>query len=468
MNKTLLSILTATVCAGIGLQAAPAEKAPVKPLPPVRMNGKAFFPIGVYDLARSTVKQPERLGDVDPVLYDCGVNAAFFGNIGMPGDKRYPGYSHIVKAFEKAQKDPRFSNIALIISFDSRIYSENDPSLTGKARRKYRPLNAAEIEVRKKFLAEAMTFFAKQPNVIGYSVDEPENTFTNYFRIHHKGKDINRIGFALNDWLGWFKPLIDRYHPGALQIPIIAWWGTYKDVAPLYDILIADQYPRGKGKNQPEFSAGLYEVSFDAARAVDAARNAGGGRTVIYMPPSFNNLKGNWTFPTRRELRYLYFAPVTRGAMGIIAWRLNRCKQPYRETVVYPTLKELSRFHDYYLGTWHDELVSSNHDEATVDYLKKFATRDELLNDVKIGKKKVVADFVPDVTYCLRRKADGQWMLLAVNNRRDALDVAFTVKSKMPATVKEELSGKTVKVAGRVIKDKFGPFDVKVYTWSEK
>ena len=91
-----------------------------------------------------------------------------------------------------------------------------------------------------------------------------------------------------------------------------------------------------------------------------------------------------------------------------------------------------------------------------------------LILEVLLFQKKTVKDAVPDVSYCLRRKADGSWMLLAVNNRRDALDVAFTVKSKMPATVKEELSGKTVKVAGRGIKDKFGPFDVKVYTWSEK
>ncbi|MBO5923870.1 MAG: hypothetical protein J6Q81_05090 [Lentisphaeria bacterium] len=467
MNKVFYTVVAALL-AGTALQAAPSKKAPVKPMPPIKMNGKAFFPIGVYDLARTGIPQKERLGDVDPKLYECGVNAAFFGNLGMPEDTRYPGYSHIEKAFEKAKKDPRFSKIALIINFSDGIYGVHDKSLTGKARRKYRPLNAQELEERKKFLAGAMSYLAKQPNVIGYSVDEPENTFTNYFKLNHKGKDINRIGIALNQWLGWIKPMIDQYHPGALQMPIIAWWGTYKDVAPLYEVLIADQYPRGKGRNMPEFSAGLYEVSFDAARAVAAARNAGGGRTVLYMPPTFNNLRGNWTFATRKELRYLYFAPITRGAMGIMGWRLNRCKQPYRETVVYPTLKELSRFHDYYLGTWHDELVTSNHDTATVDYLKKFVSRDELLADVKLGKKKVVKDVVPDVSYCLRRKADGSWMLLAVNNRREALDVTLTVDKAMPKTVTEALSGKTVAVKGKKITDKFGPFDVKVYLWSDK
>ena len=103
-----------------------------------------------------------------------------------------------------------------------------------------------------------------------------------------------------------------------------------------------------------------------------------------------------------------------------------------------------------------------------VDYLKKFVSRDELLTDVKLGKKKVVKDVVPDVSYCLRRKADGSWMLLAVNNRREALDVTLTVDKAMPKTVTEALSGKTVAVKGKKITDKFGPFDVKVYLWSDK
>ena len=150
------------------------------------------------------------------------------------------------------------------------------------------------------------------------------------------------------------------------------------------------------------------------------------------------------------------------------SWRLNRCSQEFRDNVLYPAIKELSQFKDYYLGTWHDELVTSNHDEATADYLKKFVARDELLADVKLGKKQLVKDFVPDISYCLRRKADGSWMLLAVNNRREALDVTLNVDLKMPAKVKEALSGKDVKVSGKVIKDKFAPFDVKVYLWSEK
>jgi hypothetical protein len=167
-------------------------------------------------------------------------------------------------------------------------------------------------------------------------------------------------------------------------------------------------------------------------------------------------------------MRYMLFAPITRGAMGIMTWRLNRCSQEYRDAVLYPAIKELSQFKEFFLGTWHDELVSSNHDEATVDYLKKFASRDELLSDVKVGKKIVVRDFVPDVSYCLR-KANGKYMLLVVNNRKEALDdVALTVDLTMPGSVKDAISGQEVKVAGKTIKDKFAPFDVKVYIWGEK
>jgi hypothetical protein len=279
----------------------------------------------------------------------------------------------------------------------------------------------------------------------------------------------NRIGAALIDYTYWLKELIDKNHPGALQMPIIAWWGTYKDVSPIYDVLIANQYPKHTDlKNWKEFDVPLYEVSFDSARAVSAARVA--NKPVIYMPPSYDKLGGKWTGEKHsfKEMRYMLFAPITRGAMGIMTWRLNRCSQEYRDAVLYPAIKELSQFKEFFLGTWHDELVSSNHDEATVDYLKKFASRDELLSDVKVGKKLVVRDFVPDVSYCLR-KANGKYMLLVVNNRREALnDVALTIDLPMPGSVKDAISGKEVNVAGKTIKDQFAPFDVKVYIWSAK
>ena len=464
MRKSILfSALFAGVLMAAGINANAAEKAKVKPIPPVKFQGKDFFPLGVYDLARSNAPGHRRLGDVDPVLYDCGVNAAFFGHLSMPGNKQYPGYSHIAKAFERAKKDPRFANIALIINFEADVMCVLDETLKGKASRNYRPLNAEEIEARKAFLAEAFQYLAKQPNVIGYSFDEPENTFTNYFKTVAPNADLNnRIGYALQEYLGWLYPLIRENHPGALALPIIAWWGTYKDVAPLYDVLIANQYPRSDDKS--EFAAGLYEVSYDAARAVTAARVAGGGRSVIYMPPAFDRLNNKWNYATRKEMRYMYFAPITRGVMGLIGWRLNRCSQEYRDTVVYPTLKEISRFKEFYLGSWHDELVSSNRDTATADYLKKFAVRDELLTDVTVGNKVEVYDFVPDVSYCLRKRNDGTYMLLVVNNRREAQSVELTVDlPDMPAEVNEALNDRAVKVENNVIKDQLDPFGVHIY-----
>ena len=41
MNKIVYGIAAMLLC-GSMLQAAPAKKSPVKPLPPVKMNGKAF------------------------------------------------------------------------------------------------------------------------------------------------------------------------------------------------------------------------------------------------------------------------------------------------------------------------------------------------------------------------------------------------------------------------------------------
>ena len=470
MKKFSAILSSLLMLSAISVSAAPAAKAPVKPLPPVMFKGKPFFPIGVYDLAHRQAKSHHRLGSIDPKLYEIGVNIAFFGNLSTPDNKRYPGYSHIEKAFKRAKKDPRFSEIALIINWADGIHCVEDPTLQGTSRRKYRPLTEAERKEREKFLAEAFSFFAKQPNVIGYSMDEPENTFTNYFRTHRAQSDLNSgIGPALVEYTYWLKKLIDKYHPGAMQMPIIAWWGTYKDVSPIYEVLIANQYPKHPDiKNWKEFDAPLYEVSFDCARAVRAARAA--NKPVIYMPPSYDKLGGKWTGEKHsfKEMRYMLFAPVTRGAMGIMTWRLNRCSQEYRDAVLYPAIKELSQFKDFYLGSWHDELVTSNHDTASVDYLKKFASRDELLSDVKVGKKRAVTDFVPDVSYCLR-KANGKYMLLVVNNRKEALkNVALTVNMDMPATVKDELSGKTANVKGKVISDDLAPFDVKVYIWSGK
>ena len=468
MYKSVIFPLIALVLSMFSLQAAPAKKEPVKPLPPVMFKGKAFFPIGVYDLAPSNTPGHRRLGSIDPKLYEIGVNTAFFGNLGTPENKMYPGYAHIVKGFERAKKDPRFKDLALIINWAEGIYCLEDQSIAGKAKRKYRPLTEQERKDREKFIGEAFSYFAKQGNVIGYSMDEPENTFTNYFRANHPKSELNAgIGPALVEYTYWLKKLIDKHHPGALQMPIIAWWGTYKNVSPIYDVLIANQYPKHPDANNPvEFTAPLYEVSFDAARAVTAARAA--GKTAIYMPPSYDRLP-KWSKQSFKEMRYMLFAPVTRGAMGIITWRLNRCSQQFRDDVLYPAVKELAQFKEFYLGTWHDELVSSNHDAATVDYLKKFASRDELLTDVKVGTKKVVKDFVPDVSYCLRRHADGRWMLLVVNNRKEALkNVELSVDMAMPSAVKDELSGKTVKVKGKVICDAFAPFDVKVYIWGGK
>lgn len=70
---------------------------------------------------------------------------------------------------------------------------------------------------------------------------------------------------------------------------------------------------------------------------------------------------------------------------------------------------------------WRDELVASDHDTAGVDYLKKFRERVRLVQGEEDGEV-VTSDLVPDVTYCLRRHADGRWLLLAVNNRRGARD----------------------------------------------
>lgn len=472
MLKNLALILSLVLLASCAHQpAARALKAKQATLPPVLFNGKPFFPIGAYDTYK--VGEGGRLYSIDPDFIAAGGNFADLGQLGVESAPNYRTHSQpaIFEALEKMQSNPDYEKVAFIVGLGFAILM--DASEAGNKighGQMYKPLSAAKLEQHKQILAEAVQKLRKYPNVIGYTMDEPENLIWAYYKEHHwdeweRSKDAG-LSKKMVEWLNWTKPIIRLHHPEAKLFPILGWWTTYEHSAEMYDVLIANQYP-GRKAADPEFSGPLYQVSYDAAMAVAAARKNGADRTVVYMPPMFDIINSDYANRSYKEQLYVNFAPVTRGCMGIHGWRLQRCSQQHRQEVIYPAMKELSKYSEYFLGEWLDEHIASDHDYASVDYLKEFEERVRLVESEEDGKMQEARVEVPDLSYCLRRHSDGSYLLLAVNNRREAIRVKFN--TSLPgrlSEVKENLSGRKLHWEQRQLEDRFEPFAVHAYIFN--
>ena len=444
------------------------DKPKLAALPPVMFQGKPFFPLGCFD----GCDIPRTEFGLDPGLFEAGGNTLIVGDLGLPGHKWYEKYRQPVlfKRLEYAANSPEYRDLAFIVGIDCVLLwdgSESEkPGLGGY----FKPLAPEQIAERSKFLAEDLRRLAKCPNILGYTVDEPENILWPYFKKHRaedweKYKEMS-LSKLIIDTSAWARDLIRKEHPGAKFMPIIAWWTSYQHMADFYDVNIPNEYPGAK-VGAPEFDGGFYAVNYDAALAVAAARQHGGGRTVVYMPAMFQRepMKRADRSMTLREQRYCCFAPLTRGAMGIFGWRQARCDADYRDNVVYPVLSEISELKDYFLGEWFDELVSSDHDTASVDYLRKFKEVSRMMEGEKDGEVKETKFAVPDVSYCLRRNpADGTYLLLAVNNRKEPVTVNFLVKIPGLAPVARcHIDRHQVRIKDGIFTDRFDPFDVHAY-----
>ena len=445
-----------------GLMLRPRQE----PLPPVLFRGRPFFPIGCYDTWR--IGEGGDLASVDPAFVAAGGNFADFGQLHPPESPSYAKYGQpaIFAALEKLRDNPDARDIALLVNLSSPLLM--DAGQTGgnlELGGDFRPLSPEKLAEHKAILADAVKRLAGFPNVVGYAIDEPENVmWPHYKRLREtewaKDKEADLVKVMI-DWLDWPSAVIREFHPEAKRFPIIAWWSTYKPAGAMYDVLIANQYPIGQ--EGVEFSAPLYEVSYDAAMAVAAARANGGGRTVVYMPPMYDILPG-FTTRTLAEQMYVNFAPITRGVMGVHGWRLQRCSEAHRTEVVYPAMRAMADLSEFFLGEWLDEYVASDRDETTADYLKSFADRVRLVPDSEDGVLQSAIVPVPDASYCLRRHPDGRYLLLAVNNRREPINVTFRLGlASAPAEVRERFSGRTAAVAAGVFTDAFTPFAVHAY-----
>ncbi|MDD3696207.1 MAG: hypothetical protein PHG44_09615 [Lentisphaeria bacterium] len=451
------------------------QNAGVEALPAILFKGKPFFPLGAYDYRPVGGDS----ASIDPDFLAAGGNITDFGNLSVPSWEGYEKYAQpaIFEKLEKIKEDPQFDNVALLIGLGFNLVMDDSKETSGKfGLGSYMiPASGESLALRSKILSDAVRKLSKYENVIGYTMDEPENLLWPYYSEQRKKewelyKDQD-LASCMLEWINsWTKPIIREHHPGAQLMPIIAWWTTYKQTADMYDVLIANSYP-GKTARNIEFESDLFSVSYDAAMQVAAVRANGGGRSAIYMPPMYDIL-GDKAQYTINEQLYVMFAPIAQGVMGVHGWRLQRCSAAYRKFVIYPAMKEVSRLSEFFLGEWHNELVSSDHDDATVEYLQKFKERERLVEGLEDAENKKALALVPDVSHCLRRHADGRYLLLIVNNRREPLpEVRFKLwLEKLPRKMTCNINhSRTVWFSkDGEFKTALKPFEVQAYVFNAR
>lgn len=457
----------------VGKAAAPStiqfSKQKLEPIKPLIFKGKPFFPLGAFD--STPIDASGKLGMIDPDFLAAGGNITEFGGLHLESahDFATHGQPAIFAALEKISSDPAFADVALVIETGIEFFMRPATAEEKKHGISFVPLAEAERAAALKRYTTEVKRLAKYENIIGYTVDEPENCLHPWYSWACKDewnakRDLGLCGIMEEIFLP-MQQIIHTHHPNAKTMPILAWWTTYKPAGNIYDVVIANEYPR-RGKPDIEFASDLFIVNYDAGMAAAAAR--ANGKTAIYMPPCFDNCPGNYRYLTIREQLYVMFAPLTRGCMGLHLWRLQRASDFHRKTVVYPAMKEVHKLKDFLLGEWCDELVISDHDTASADYLKSFAERSPMFEKVSSGKLIRVENPVPDVSYCLRKHPDGRYCLIAVNNRREPLEVQFRLAvDRLPETMIDSINASDrINVSGAsVFTVKFEPFGVHAYIW---
>ena len=452
------------------------KKARLKPIPPVLFNGKPFFPLGAYDLFE--VGKNGQFGTLDERFIAAGGNFCDFGAVYLPPEytnlpaykKAYSthGQPAIFAALDKMKNDPRFKDVALLIGLSGNLMLDESEAKVFGMHGYLKPAVGEKLELRKKVLAEAAAKLATYPNVIGYTMDEPENTVWKHYEKNYKNdwekrKDKGLCEYMVG-WLNWTQDVIKKNHPNAQMMPIIAWTPSYENTTAMFDVLIANSYPH-KLIGKKEFDPPLYRVSYDAAMQVAAVRAAGNGKSAIFMPPMYDLRNGHIGYTVKEQL-YVMFAPITRGVMGIHGWRLQRCSDEYRKFVIFPTMKEVHNLKEYFLGEWYDELVTSDRDTASVEYLRNFENRVREVESTEDGVFQEVGDTVPDVTYCLRKhRTDGSYLLLAVNNMRTPVSANFEINlPRMPRFMIDNIDRNCkVWLKGNKATVNFEPFEVHAF-----
>jgi len=401
-------------------------------IPPLVYQGRPFIPLGTYDRPRAD--------DTEDWLEaggNCTIVPTF--NEGLPSEER------LAQVRELADWGAE-NGVAMVYYPRIEMYSDYE----GEGKTVTRP---EEIPAKVALLNEMLSVTADHPNTLGYwTFDEPENQVYKAYGQWEERKDT-----GLAEWIAqgmrWTYGTLKSGDPDAYVMPTIAWWTTYEGLAPLYDVNVPNTYAAGDER---------YTVVYDCALAADAIR-ATDAHSFVFMPPCYDSPE--WPLHSIPEMRYSYIAPFTQGAMGILAWRLGRASSAYRQAVIYPVMREVQRLLPWLYGEWHDDLVTSDHDTATAEYLKELPTRVRLVPGEEDGEMtRVEGDVVPDVSHCLRRAADNTWLLIAVSNRREPMTVTFTLDiDGMPETALEMIDWRETPVADGAIVDEMEPFAVRAW-----
>lgn len=416
-------------------------------IPLVEFKGEPFFPVSTFD-------QPAAGGSDRKQWVEAGANTALM-HVGVDKltESNIEEMQQKIRNFLKRCEEEELA----AIFFPVKVNGE----------KLYR--SAYDSEFRKKvkrFLNAMLDVTAGHPQVLGYwAYDEPENHLWGWWEKNRDWEGDKQEAFA--DWtvenLGWFVDLLRARHPDAYVMPTIAWWNMYEQLAPLVDIHVPNEYPTLEGEDP--LTGSLYDVVYDAAKAAEAVRKTD-VHSFIYMPGIFNHIGGKWRAPSLEEMRYVWFAPLTQGARGIMGWRLSRCKPPYRQEVLYTIMKEVTQFKQWWLAPALNDRVTSDRDTASVDYLKEFPELIRTVTGENIERREVQG--LPDVSYTLRmirEQGVEQYLLLAVNNRKAETPVNFTFRDfeNTDFKVHEALTNETLKLNNGQLKDELAPFGVRVY-----
>ena len=376
----------------------------VTQLKPLMHNGKPFFPIGAYGVPDGVDLETLRKEGWNAVLDQGAATGA-------------------TDAMLKRLSDLQRAGLTGIVGIGNLVREDKDTDVE-------RVVQALD----------------DHPALLGYYLfDEPENHF------YEGGKtDLKDLHILIRRKIGWAHQLVRaaESHPDHYTFGCIAWWTEYRNLQPLCDVNMPNEYPSYDTK--VEFEGQWPNVVYDARLAAEAAQ-INGGRGFAYTPMAVDVRAGieMWRSPTANEFRYSAFAPITQGAMGMIFWAAYRCTKPYAEEVVFPVTRQLSALTPFFLGEWLDDKLACEPSDSPTDLLKEYK--------------------LPAVSGCLRRASDGRYLLLAVNNTLQPVNATFRLNLKnLPSTAQDSLTSKKLAIKNGIIKDTLPAYGVRAFVFASK